>query len=60
MIRRPIVTTAASLVVLYHTELGVGVGVTVLRRIVTTSTDVLLPVTIKINGFRITFISVYE
>lgn len=60
MIRRPIVTTAASLVVLHHTELGVGVGVTVLRRIVTTSTDVLLLVTIKINGFRITFISVYE
>lgn len=34
-------TTAASFVVINHTELGVRVAVTVLRRTVTTSTDVL-------------------
>lgn len=41
---QPMTSTAVSRVVIHHTELCVGVSVTVLRRTVTTSTDVLQPV----------------
>lgn len=49
----PVVTTAASLVVIHHMDLGVRVGVTVLRRTVTMSTDVTWQVSLDLAQYYI-------